>query len=137
MLDFAQIERITEQARTYGMSGIIISNTTIARPAHLKSAHKTETGGLSGQPLMRPSTRILAEFYAASAGHIPLIGVGGIASGRDAYVKIRAGASAVQLYSALVYKGPSLAAEICDDLAARLKADGFTNVSEAVGTVEP
>ncbi|MBL4852650.1 MAG: quinone-dependent dihydroorotate dehydrogenase [Robiginitomaculum sp.] len=136
-LDFAQIERITEQARTYGMSGIIISNTTIARPAHLKSAHKTETGGLSGQPLMRPSTRILAEFYAASAGHIPLIGVGGIASGRDAYVKIRAGASAVQLYSALVYKGPSLAAEICDDLAARLKADGFTNVSEAVGTVEP
>ncbi len=136
-LDFAQIERITEQARTYGMSGIIVSNTTIARPAHLKSAHKTETGGLSGKPLMRPSTRILAEFYAASGGHIPLIGVGGIANGGDAYIKIRAGASAVQLYSALVYKGPSLAAEICDDLAARLKADGFGSVSEAVGTVEP
>ncbi len=134
-LDFAQIERITEQARTYGMSGIIVSNTTLARPEFLKSSYKTETGGLSGAPLMRMSTRILNEFYTASAGKIPLIGVGGITNGGDAYVKIRAGASAVQLYSALVYAGPSLAAEICDDLAARLKADGFTNVSEAVGTL--
>jgi len=134
-LDFAQIERITEQARTYGMSGIIVSNTTIARSDSLKSSCKGETGGLSGAPLMRISTRILNEFYTASAGKIPLIGVGGIASGGDAYVKIRAGASAVQLYSALVYAGPSLAAEICDDLAARLKADGFTHVSEAVGTL--
>ncbi|PHS38259.1 MAG: dihydroorotate dehydrogenase (quinone) [Robiginitomaculum sp.] len=134
-LDFAQIERITEQARTYGISGIIISNTTTARPEHLKSDHKTETGGLSGAPLMRPSTRILAEFYAASGGHIPLIGVGGIANGGDAYIKIRAGASAVQLYSALVYAGPGLAAEICDDLAARLQADGFAHVSQAVGSL--
>ncbi len=135
-LNFAQIERITEQARTYGMSGIIISNTTTARPKHLKSAHKTETGGLSGAPLMRPSTGILAAFYAASGGHIPLIGVGGIANGGDAYIKIRAGASAVQLYSAMVYAGPSIAADICADLVARLKADGFSNVSSAVGTLE-
>ncbi len=134
-LDFAQIERITEQARTYGMSGIIVSNTTIARPDFLKSKHKIETGGLSGAPLMRMSTRILNEFYTASAGKIPLIGVGGIANGVDAYVKIRAGASAVQLYSAMVYAGPSLAAKICDDLAMRLKADGFTHVSEAIGTL--
>jgi len=134
-LDFAQIERITEQARTYGMSGIIVSNTTIARPDFLKSNYKSETGGLSGAPLMRISTRILNEFYTASAGKIPLIGVGGIANGRDAYVKIRAGACAVQLYSALVYAGPSLATEICDDLAARLKADGFTHVNQAVGTL--
>jgi len=134
-LDFAQIERITEQARTYGMSGIIVSNTTIARPNSLKSRRKGEAGGLSGAPLMRVSTRILNEFYTASAGKMPLIGVGGIASGGDAYVKIRAGASAVQLYSALVYAGPSLAAEICDDLAARLKADGFAHVSDAVGTL--
>ncbi len=134
-LDFAQIERITEQARSYGMSGIIISNTTTARPAHLKSPHKDETGGLSGAPLMRPSTRILAEFYAASGGHMPLVGVGGIASGGDAYIKIRAGASAVQLYSALVYKGPGLAVEICRDLAARLQADGFSHMDEAVGTL--
>ena len=134
-LDFAQVERITEQARTYGMSGIIVSNTTIGRPDFLQSSHKGETGGLSGAPLMTMSTRVLAEFYAASAGKIPLIGVGGIASGGDAYIKIRAGASAVQLYSALVYAGPSLAAKICDDLAARLKADGFAHVSEAVGTL--
>lgn len=134
-LDFAQIERIAEQARAYGVSGIIVSNTTIARPDFLKSSNKVETGGLSGAPLMRMSTRILNEFYTASAGKIPLIGVGGIANGGDAYVKIRAGASAVQLYSALVYAGPSLAAEICDDLAARLKADGFSHVSEAVGTL--
>lgn len=134
-LDFAQIERITEQARTYGMSGIIVSNTTIARPVSLKSNLKGETGGLSGAPLMRMSTRVLNEFYTASEGKIPLIGVGGIANGGDAYVKIRAGASVVQLYSALVYAGPSLAVEICDDLAARLKSDGFANVSEAVGTL--
>ena len=84
---------------------------------------------------MTISTRILSEFYTASAGHMPLIGVGGIATGGQAYIKIRAGASAVQLYSALVYAGPSLAAIICDDLAARLKADGFTHIREAVGTM--
>jgi len=134
-LDFAQIERITEQARMYGMSGIIVSNTTIARPEHLKSSFKGETGGLSGEPLMTMSTRVLTEFYTASEGKMPLIGVGGVASGGDAYTKIRAGASAVQLYSALVYAGPSLAAKICDDLAARLKADGFAHVSESVGTL--
>lgn len=133
-LDFAQIERITEQARTYGMSGIIVSNTTIARPDYLKSKHKGEAGGLSGSPLTTMSTRILAEFYAASGGHMPLIGVGGIHNGAHAYVKIRAGASAVQFYSALVYGDASLAAEICDDLAERLKVDGFSHISEAVGT---
>ena len=134
-LDFAQIERITEQARTYGMSGIIISNTTIERPYFLTSSHKSETGGLSGAPLMSISTRILQEFHTASNGHMPLIGVGGIASGSDAYVKIRAGASVVQLYSAMVYKGPSLAAEICTDLAIRLKADGFRTIKDAIGTL--
>ena len=133
-LDFAQIERITEQVRTYGMSGIIVSNTTISRPDNLSGAHIGEAGGLSGAPLMRLSTRILSEFYTASEGRVPLIGVGGIASGGDAYLKIRSGASAVQLYSALIYQGPSLAARICDDLAARLKADGFSHISEAVGT---
>ncbi|PHR60121.1 MAG: dihydroorotate dehydrogenase (quinone) [Robiginitomaculum sp.] len=133
-LDNAQIERMTEQARTYGMSGIIVSNTTISRPDSLKSNFKSETGGLSGAPVFRLSTRILSEFYAASQGRIPLIGVGGIASGGDAYIKIRAGASAVQLYSSLIYEGPSLAAAICKDLSARLKADGFTSVAQAVGT---
>lgn len=133
-LDFAQIDRITEQAHTYGMSGIIVSNTTIARPDNLRSRHKAENGGLSGAPLMNTSTQILKEFYAASEGRIPLIGVGGISNGADAYAKICAGAQAVQLYSALVYQGPELAANICKDLVRLLKADGFHHISEAVGS---
>lgn len=132
-LDFAQIDRITELARTYGMSGLIISNTTIDRPKHLKSRHQAEIGGLSGKPLMAPSTRVLKEFYMASEGRMPLIGVGGIGSAADAYEKIKAGAQAVQLYSAMVFKGPRLAADICEDLVKLVKADGFDNISQAVG----
>ena len=132
-LDFAQIDRITELARTYGMSGIIVSNTTIARPDSLKSLYKHETGGLSGNPLMDASTLVLKEFYTASEGRIPLIGVGGISNGADAYEKIKAGAQAVQLYSAMVFKGPGLARDVCVDLVNLLKADGFDNISQAVG----
>ena len=134
--DFIQIERITEQARTYGMSAIIVSNTTIARLDSLQSPYRSKPGGLSGAPLMQPSTRTLKEYYAVAQGRIPLIGAGGIASGTDAYAKIRAGAEAVQLYSALIYEGPALVARICDDLELCLKADGFTHISEAVGTAE-
>ena len=133
-LDFAAVERVTEQARLYGMNAIIVSNTTIERPASLKSAHKSETGGLSGAPLMKKSTELLKEFAAASNGRIDLIGVGGIASGADAYAKIRAGAKAIQLYSALVFAGPGLVMDIRRDLMARLDADGFESISEAVGT---
>ncbi len=133
-LDSAQIERIVEQALTYKMDALIISNTTIARPQDLRSPHKAEGGGLSGAPLFEPSTKILSEFYAASAGRIDLIGVGGIGSGAQAYGKIRAGAKAVQLYSALVFSGPALVNEINADLAKRLAADGFSSVADAVGT---
>ncbi|MGJ8562489.1 MAG: quinone-dependent dihydroorotate dehydrogenase [Alphaproteobacteria bacterium] len=133
-LDFSEIERVTEQARMYGMNAIIVSNTTLDRPTSLKSAHKGETGGLSGAPLMKKSTGMLREFSAASNGRIDLIGVGGIASGADAYKKIRCGAKAVQLYSAMVFEGPGLVMDIQRDLLARLKADGFANISEAVGT---
>ena len=133
-LDMNQVERITEQARAYGMNAIIVSNTTIARPDSLKSAHKTESGGLSGAPLFKPSTRMLKEFAAAADGRIDLIGVGGISSGGEAYAKIRAGAKAVQLYSALVYAGPGLIMDIRNDLKARLKADGFTSIEQAVGS---
>ena len=132
-LDHGEIERIVEQARMYGMNAIIISNTTIARPDTLQSQFKGEGGGLSGAPLFEPSTEILKEFYAAAQGKIDLIGVGGISSGSQAYAKIRAGAKAVQLYSALVYQGPGLVTEINRDLKARLKADGFSSISEAVG----
>lgn len=129
----AQIEQITDQCRTYGMNAIIVSNTTIDRPSNLRSSHKGEGGGLSGAPLFEKSTRVLEEFAEAADGRIDLIGVGGIASGGEAYAKIRAGAKAVQLYSALVYHGPGLVLDIRKDLAARLKADGFTSLEEAVG----
>ena len=115
------------------MNAIIVSNTTLDRPESLQSAHRGEGGGLSGQPLFEKSTRILSEFAEAANGQIDLIGVGGIGSGAQAYAKIRAGAKAVQLYSALVYKGPALVAEICTDLEARTKADGFKTIAEAVG----
>lgn len=132
-VDMGEIERIVEQARTYGMNAIIISNTTIARPETLKSQHKAEGGGLSGAPLFEKSTEVLKEFYAAAQGKIDLIGVGGISNGAQAYAKIRAGAKAVQLYSALVFQGPGLVTDINRDLKARLKADGFATIGEAVG----
>ena len=133
-LDSGEIERMTEQARTYGMNAIIVSNTTIDRPDTLQSGHKGEGGGLSGAPLMAKSTETLKEFAAAADGKIDLIGVGGIASGADAYAKIRAGAKAVQLYSAMVFQGPGLVMDIRKDLSARLKADGFASIQEAVRT---
>lgn len=115
------------------LDGLIVSNTTIARPDTLRSPHRNETGGLSGRPLFARSTALLGQFYRLTQGRIPLIGVGGIASGRDAYRKVRAGASLVQLYSALVYHGPGLVAAIRRDLAACLREDGFRSLSEAVG----
>ena len=132
-IDVTQIDRIVEQARTYGMNAIIVSNTTLDRPETLRSSDAAETGGLSGQPLFEKSTSILRDFADAANGRIDLIGVGGISNGAQAYAKIRAGAKAVQLYSALVYHGLQLVADICADLEARLKADGFGSVSEAVG----
>jgi len=133
-LNYNQVERIVEQARLYGINAIIVSNTTIARPESLRSAHKGEGGGLSGAPLFHSSTDILKEFYAAAADKIDLIGVGGISNGAQAYAKIRAGAKAVQLYSALVFHGPDLVMQINQELKTFLKADGFTSISEAVGT---
>jgi len=133
-LDFSDVGRVVEQVRTYGLSGIIVSNTTIERPESLKSEYRGEDGSLSGQPLFEKSTALLQEFSNAAEGRIDLIGVGGIGSGAQAYAKIRAGAKAVQLYSALVYNGPQLVQEICADLSARLKADGFTTIGDAVGT---
>ena len=132
-LDSIQIERITEQARNFGMNAIIVSNTTIARPDTLKSGHRGQGGGLSGAPLFEASTEILREFFDAANGSIDLIGVGGISSGAEAYAKIRSGARAVQLYSALVYQGPGLVMDIRRDLLARAKADGFETVADAVG----
>ena len=115
------------------IDGLIATNTTIDRPDTLKNNQKTETGGLSGQPLFVPSTAILSDFYKLTEGKIPLIGVGGVGSGEQAYAKIRAGASLVQLYSALAYEGPGLVNDIKRELAGLLEFDGFDTVADAIG----
>jgi dihydroorotate dehydrogenase len=117
-----------------GIDGLIATNTTVARPDTLTDPHKAESGGLSGRPLMEASTAVLADMYRLTGGRLPIIGVGGVASGRDAYAKIRAGASLVQLYTGLVYHGPGLVGRINRELADLLRADGFSNVGEAVGS---
>lgn len=124
---------IVETTLAFGLQGLIVSNTTVARPESLRGARRGEAGGLSGAPLFGPSTTLLREFRAAAAGRLNLIGVGGIASGRDAYAKIRAGANAVQLYTALAYQGPGLVTRLSRELAALLRADGFASIGEAVG----
>ena len=115
------------------IDGIIATNTTVERPIYLRSRSKCEGGGLSGQPLFDISTQVLADFYRLTSGQIPLIGVGGVGSGEQAYAKIRAGASLVELYSGLIYKGPCLVTQIKRELAALLKRDGFNTISDAVG----
>ena len=127
------IAAVAELALQFKLDGLVATNTTIARPASLRSSHRGETGGLSGAPLFEASTAVLKQLYGHVGSRLPLIGVGGISSGAQAYAKIRAGASAVQLYSALVYEGPGLVARIKTDLAALLKRDGFRSVAEAVG----
>jgi len=129
----ADKQDIAEVALAGGLDGLIVSNTTIARPPALRGAAKTETGGLSGRPLFVPSTAVLADMYRLTGGTLPLIGVGGIASADDAYAKIRAGASLLQIYTALVYEGPGLVNRIKRGLAARLRADGFTSIAQAIG----
>jgi dihydroorotate dehydrogenase len=116
-----------------GIDGLIVSNTTVARPV-LVSRHGHEAGGLSGRPLLAPSTTLLADMYRLTRGRLPLIGVGGIASAADAYAKIRAGASLVQLYTALVFSGPDLVSQIKSGLVDLLRRDGFGSIAEAVGT---
>jgi len=132
-LDDGQVETIVEAAVDFGLQGLVVSNTSLARPAGLNGRQKGEAGGLSGRPLMARSTQLLQVFHAAAGGRLELIGVGGVSCGADAYAKIRAGANAVQLYTALVFDGPDLVVRILRDLAERLRADGFATVVEAVG----
>mgnify|MGYP006271570559 CR=1 FL=1 len=117
----------------HAVDGLIISNTTTTRPDSLRSPARKEAGGLSGRPLLAPSTRLLAEMYRATGGRLPMIGVGGIFSGADAYAKIRHGASLLQLYTALIFHGPRLVQSIKKGLAEQLAADGFSTVQQAVG----
>jgi dihydroorotate dehydrogenase len=124
---------VAEVALSLPIDGLIATNTTIARPPELTDPGKNEAGGLSGRPLFKPSTRVLAEMYRLTGGRLPLIGVGGVTSGADAYAKIRAGASLVQLYTALVFHGPGLVNRVKRELVALLRRDGFKHVRDAVG----
>ena len=124
---------IAAVALSTGIDGIVVANTTVARPPGLRSPFASEAGGLSGRPLFAPSTALLGDIYRLTEGRIPLIGVGGVASAADAYAKIRAGAALVQLYTALVFAGPALLGRIKTGLAELLRRDGFASVTEAVG----
>lgn len=127
-----EIAEIAEVALASGLHGIIATNTTLSREG-LKSANSGQMGGLSGAPLFEKSTRVLAQLSLATQGRIPLIGVGGISSAEDAYQKVLAGASAVQLYTAMVFQGLSLAAQVARGLDALLQHDGYAQLTDAVG----
>jgi len=126
-------DRIVRSAIDHGIDALIVANTTVSRPP-LKSRYAGEHGGLSGAPLKALALESLRKFRSASGGEIPLIGVGGIANADDAWERIRAGASLIQLYSAMVYEGPGIARSIATGLAERLKREGMSNIGEAVGS---
>ena len=132
-LEPADIDAIARIAIERGLGALIVSNTTISRPP-LRSAHAGETGGLSGAPLRDLAQQRLRDFRKATGGAIPLVGVGGIATAEDAWARIRAGASLIQLYSAMVYEGPMIARTICKGLLSLMQRDGFSSIAEAVGT---
>lgn len=128
-----ELEDVASVALETGVDAIIATNTTLSRDG-LRSSHRDEMGGLSGAPLFEKSTRVLAQLSMLIDGKIPLIGVGGIGSAEQAYAKICAGASAVQLYTALVYGGLSLVSDVATGLDALLARDGFENVADAIGS---
>ena len=132
-LDPAQIDGIAKAAIDRRLDGLIVGNTTISRPV-LVSRHRSKAGGLSGAPLKPLALQRLKDFRAATGGALPLIAAGGIENGVDAFDRIRAGASLVQLYTALVYQGPGLAEEINGELKRLLKLHGFASVAEAIGS---
>jgi dihydroorotate dehydrogenase len=124
---------LVETCVARGVAGLIVSNTTVARPADLRSAHRGEAGGLSGAPLLARSTEVLRRCHRLAQGRLTLVGVGGVASGADALAKIRAGAALVQLYTGFAYAGPAILPRIKAELAAALRRDGFSRVADAVG----
>jgi dihydroorotate dehydrogenase len=133
----SMLDDLTSVAVASGIEGLIVSNTTIARPSNLKSRHARESGGLSGVPLFAPSTVLLKETRVRVGARLALIGAGGVGSGADAYAKIRAGASLVQLYSALAFEGPGLIVRIKRELLQAMDRDGIARLDEAVGLDVP
>jgi dihydroorotate dehydrogenase len=127
------LDDIVAVCRDLRMDGIIVGNTTLSRPSSLRSTRREETGGLSGAPLTTLATDVLRRTARRVESQFPLVGCGGVGSGADAYAKIRAGATLVQFYSAMVYEGPPLVRRIKDELVALLARDGLTSVAEAVG----
>lgn len=136
-IDEGQQEDIAQATLQAGIDGLILTNTTLDRPDSLAQPFGAERGGLSGVPVREKSLRVLRNMYALTYGQLPLIGVGGISNGNDAYDKIKAGASLVQLYTALVFQGPAMIKEIKQTLIRRLKEDGFSHITEAVGADHP
>jgi dihydroorotate dehydrogenase len=131
------LDEIVELAMTRGLAGIVATNTTIARPDTNDETARcvyTETGGLSGRPLRQRSTEVVRHLYRQIKGKLPIIGVGGVSDADDAWEKIIAGASLVQLYTALVYRGPGIVQKIVQGLLQRMEGGGFKALSEAVGT---
>jgi dihydroorotate dehydrogenase len=125
---------IAATALAAGIDGLVVANTTLARPDGLRSRHRDAAGGLSGAPLLARSTAQLKRIHRLTEGRLPLVGVGGIASGADAYGKIRAGANALQLYTALIYQGPGVVSRVLGELAALLARDGHAGIAAAVGS---
>ena len=131
-LGFEALDEILELVEPHSLAGIVATNTTLARPA--ENGLYAETGGLSGRPLAQRSTEVIRHLYRQSGGRVPLIGVGGIFDADDAWEKITAGASLLQIYSGLVYEGPQITRTILKGLAKRLAREGFTELGQAVGT---
>jgi len=127
------LEAIVETAVRHGVDGLVVSNTTVARPATLRSGAAAEAGGLSGPPLLAVSTRLLARAHRMAAGRLVMVGCGGVSTGADALQKIRAGAHLVQLYTAFSYAGPALIPRLKRELSAALRTQGFRSVMDAVG----
>ncbi|MGB0718831.1 MAG: quinone-dependent dihydroorotate dehydrogenase [Bdellovibrionales bacterium] len=132
-LDDAQIEELAQAAIDGGVDGLILTNTTLDRPTRLDQTFAQEKGGLSGQPLTQKSTEVIRKFYAATQGKLPIIGVGGVETAAQAYAKIKAGASLVQVYTGLIYRGPRIAAQINAGLLDLLAQDGFSYIRDAIG----
>lgn len=133
-LDAGQREEIAATVMEAGVDGLVVSNTTLERPASLPRDFAAHRGGLSGRPLTEMACAVLADIYKMTGGKLPLVGVGGISSGQDAFRRICAGASLVEVYTALVFQGPLLAQRICEELVMLLKERGFSSVAEAVGS---
>jgi dihydroorotate dehydrogenase len=127
-----ELEATAQTIQASGISGIIATNTTLSREG-LRHPHREQTGGLSGRPLTKRSTEIVRRIYSLTGGKLPIIGCGGIFTAQDAYDKIRAGASLVEVYTALIYEGPDLLRKLNAGLAELLRRDGFSHVSEAIG----